>query len=192
MAQVNGHSYVDLEALARVVGGTLTYRNGRAVLTVPGLAADAAPAAVQPAPTAATAEQPAQRPVLTRDFVTAGVQAVSQMREWRTTLAHAVANNQPVTTDLLGPFQRQSETQVALAAAAARTDPDRSAATLLQNELANLRTLSSNYISTHDTITNIRTDALDTDPLHAKVVSCLQALAGMQAGGSFQDVSTCH
>ena len=222
VVQVAGRSYVDIEALARVTGGTLGFQGSRIVLTLPPPAGTAvpiagpgavvvapvassstnagaapagsglAPALTQAAAAAATAGAGGGRTVLSREFVTAEVSAVSQMREWRVTLVHAVQNNQPVSDDLLSPLRRAAETQVSLAAAAARSDADRSAATLLQNQLTNLRTLSSNYIGVHDTITAIRTDALDTDPLSTKVQNCMQGLAGMQAGGAFQDIATCH
>ena len=92
----------------------------------------------------------------------------------------------------MAPYRRNSEAQVALAAAAARNSADRNAATLLQNEVNSMRTLSGNYVSLHDSNTNIRTDALDTDALSVKVTSCLQNLAGMAVGSPFQDIPSCH
>lgn len=185
VVQVNGRSYVDVESLARLTNGTLGFQGTRIVLNLrPQTSAAAAPPVANPATTG--------RPGLSREFITAGVGALSSIREWRAALAYAVQHNQPVTDELTSSYRRNSEAQVAVAAAAARNDQDRSAATLLQNELANMRTLSANYQSTHDSYTNIRTDAIDNDPLNAKVMSCMGALAGMGAGGQFQDVTSCH
>lgn len=184
VVQVNGRSYVEVESLARITGGTLGFQGSRIVLNLRPSAQNGA--ATTPASAAAS------RPGLSREFVTASVGASSVLREWHAALAYAVQHNQPVSDELASPYRRNAEAQVAVAVAAARNEPDRSAAALLQNELANMRTLSANYQSTHDSITNIRTDALDNDPLNVKVMNCLGALAGMGTGGQFQDVSSCH
>ena len=196
VVQVNGHSYVDVQALAQMTGATLRFQGRRIIMAIPGQAQPSgsgqtlsAPPSQQAAPAQAASASAAG---FSREFVTSAVGAVSSMREWRVTLAGSVQRNQPIADDLLSPYRRNSETQVALAAAAAHSAADRNAATLLQNELSNLRTLSGNYIGLHDSNTNIRTDALDTDPLSVKVQNCMQGLAGMSVGSAFQDIATCH
>jgi len=184
IVQVNGRSYVEVESFARITNSTLGFQGTRIVLNLRPQSPATAP---QPAPPAASG-----RTGLSREFVTAAVSALSVIREWRVSLAYAVQHNQPVSDEMTSPYRRNAEAQVAIAVAAARNEPDRSAAALLQNQLGNMRTLSANYQATHDSITNIRNDALDNDPLNAKVVNCMGALAGMGSGGQFQDVPTCH
>ncbi len=191
VVQVNGHSYVDVQALAQMTGATMQFQGRRIVMLFPNQTAPSGSAAGNSPPAQAT-QAPAAPAGLSREFVTSAVGAVSSMREWRVALVSSVQRNQPIADDLMSPYRRNSETQVALAAAAAHNSADRNAATLLQNELGNLRTLSGNYISLHDSNTNIRTDALDTDALSIKVQNCLQGLAGMSVGSTYQDIATCH
>ncbi len=194
VVQVNGHAYVEVQALAQITGATLRFQGRRIVMALPSqVPSPGSGQAVAPPTQQAAPPQVAASPAgLSRDFVTSAVGAVSSMREWRATLVGSVQRNQPIAEDLMAPYRRYSDTQVALAAAAAHNPADRSAATLLQNELSNLRTLSGNYISLHDSNTNIRTDALDTDPLSVRVLNCLQGLAGMGVGSQFLDIPTCH
>ncbi len=191
VVQAGGRSYVDVEALARITGATLAFQGTQVILTLPNAAPQTAPAAVA-APAAAAPAASRGSSTLSREFVTSAVQAVSAMRDWRVALQSAVQRNQPVSDDLTSPLRRSCETQVSLAAASARTDADHSTTPLLQSQLANLRVLSSNYVGVHDSITNIRTDAVDNDPLNTKVQACMQALASLQAGAAFQDVTACH
>ncbi len=165
-------------------------QGGRLALTLPGQTAAVAPApATQPA-SADTAQTAASG--FSRDFVSATVVVVNAIREWRATLLNAVRNNFPVTDDLTATSRRNCEAQVALALAAAHNPQDRSAGALLQNEVANLRTLNATLISAHDSVANIRNDAMDTDPLSLKTQTCLGALGGISVGGQFQDVASCH
>ena len=197
--QVNGRSYVDVEALAQMTGATVRFQGRRIVMTLSGGGPSAGTGSAAQSPSAATSQNSGAQitPVqehggLSREFVTAGVGALTSMREWRAALVSAVQHNQPVSDDLLAPYRRNTEAQVAVAAAAARNSPDRSAATLLQNELNSMRTLSVNFVALHDSNTNIRTDAMDTDALSVKVANCMSNLAGMSTGAAFQDIASCH
>src|SRR6267143_1105123 len=91
--QIDGRSYVDIEALAQVTNGVVTIERHRIVLTIPvsdsGATASAAPADAPPAdaaPASAPAANapPAQPPPgLSRGFASAAIAALAEMREMR-------------------------------------------------------------------------------------------------------------
>src|SRR5467141_3884124 len=76
--QIDGRSYVDIETLAQVTNGVVTIERHRIVLTIPasdsGATASAAPANAPPA-------QPPQG--LSRDFASAAIAELAEMREMR-------------------------------------------------------------------------------------------------------------
>jgi hypothetical protein len=183
---VNGRSYVDVEAITRLLDGSLRFQGTRVVLTLP--SQQAAVPASAPAPVPVVTASPG----LSRDFVSTGVGAVSVMREWHAALAFAIGHDQPVTEDLLAPYERRAQAQVQLAFAAARTDDDRAAGTLYSNLLGSLQALSNSYVSTHDQIRNIRTDALDNDTANTAAVQCLATLGSLNPGMRADEISACH
>lgn len=66
--QVDGRNYVEVESIARLTNSSISFNGNQIVLTVPG-------AAAAPPPSAAPATG------FSKDFVTAGMEAVAQMRE---------------------------------------------------------------------------------------------------------------
>jgi hypothetical protein len=69
--QLNGKSYVDIETLARLTGGTLLFKSNQTILTVP----------------ISDRDLPASMPHVTvgvsRAFTQAGIEEISVIREWR-------------------------------------------------------------------------------------------------------------
>src|SRR5438874_2728963 len=90
--QRNGHSYVEVQALARMTGATLGFQGSRIILTLP-----APPVAVAPV----VQQQPAPAPPkedkgYSREFLRAGVEQMTVVREWRSAIENAVRTNNPV------------------------------------------------------------------------------------------------
>ena len=110
--QINGRSYADLEALARAVHGSLAFSGNQIALTL-------SSSAVSP-PASPTA------PGLSRDFLKAGIEAMSNVREWHSALANAIRNQYPIGESWLAAFRDQAATSLRLASVAASTDSDRS------------------------------------------------------------------
>src|SRR5580704_15011888 len=74
--EIDGHSYIDIESLARVTNGTITIEPNRIVLTIP----TASSAVV----TAAAAPEVIQASLgISRDFARAAISELAEMREWR-------------------------------------------------------------------------------------------------------------
>lgn len=182
--QAGGRSYVDIEALARLTSGSLSFNGNQVILTLPGTARAARPATPPAKPPAPAG--------LSRDFMKAGIEAMAEIREWRSALEGAVRYGFPPGDSWLSRYRGSAATSVTLASAAATTDDDRKTFQLLDNEFNNMQKLSDKMLSTRKSMTYIAPDALQSDPLDQKILACGQALASMAAAGQFQDAASCH
>jgi hypothetical protein len=182
--QINGRSYVDVEALARLTNSSLGFKGNQITLTLPGSAASAPAAA--PAPS-----QPAS-PGFSKDFLKAGIEEMSVIREWRAALINAVQNGYPMTDEFVAGYRAQAATNLRLASVAASTDPDQNAFQLVSNEFGNMQKLSNKILAARKNMNYISPDALKDDPLDQKILNCARSLASMAASGQFQDDGSCH
>jgi hypothetical protein len=184
VVQMNGHSYVDLEALARVANGSLSYNGNQITLTLPG-------AGGAPAPVASSANLAANS-AFSKGFMRAGIEEMTVIREWRTALANAIQNQFPISDDWLSNYRSQATTAHRLAFVAISTDSDRSAYQLLSTEFENMKSLSNKYVAIRQSMNFIEPDALASDPLNQKILDCGHSLAAMAANGQFQDDGSCQ
>ena len=108
--QVNSRSYVDVEALARFIGGSVAFKGSEITLTLP---------SSSPSTSAETdgASRPAS-PAFSREFMKAGIEEMSVIREWRSALVNAVQNGYPVTDVFVAGYQGQASTSLRLASVA--------------------------------------------------------------------------
>jgi hypothetical protein len=189
VVQMNGRSYVDLETLARVANGSLSFSGNQITLTLPS-SANAPPAA--PASTSATSAPAPANPGFSKAFLKAGIEAMSLVREWHSALANAIQNGFPLAESWLSGYRIQAQAGLRLASVAASTDSDQSAAQLLTNEFENMKTLSSNYVAARQSLDYIAPDALANDALNQKIVNCGHSLAAMAASGQFADDGSCQ
>jgi hypothetical protein len=189
MIQVNGRPYIDLEALASAVNGSLNFGGSHVALSLPfgpattGSAATAAKPVSEPAPVS--------NPGFSRGFLNAGIEEAATLREWHTALASAVQNGYSVTDNLLAPYSAQATTNLRLASAAVSTDSDRSAYQLLSNEFQNMMKLANKYVAQRAKMTFIPPDALQNDNLNQRFVTCGHSLGAMAASGQFVDDGSC-
>src|ERR1700689_467409 len=135
LIQVNGKSYVEIETLARLTGGTLSFKAGQTILTLP-------------PPNSDQAITPPAKRGFSRAFTEAGIEEMGVIREWRIAIVNAVQSNSPLSEDWISAQHRLAEKNLALASAAASTDDDRSAYPLLSAEFNNMQTLSDQYVAT--------------------------------------------
>jgi len=183
--QVNGRSYVDLEALARVSNASLSFAGNQIVLSLSGASASA-PAT----PVAAPAQ--ASNPGFSKSFLNAGIEEAATLREWHTALASAIQNGYPVTSDALLPYRAQATTNLRLVSTAVSTDSDRKAYQLLSNEFQNMVKLTDKYLAARANLTYISPDALQNDSLNQRFVACGHSLGAMAASGQFVDDGSCN
>jgi hypothetical protein len=180
--RINGKSYVDIDSLARVTHGSIHFQGSQIVLTLPSSAS----------PAAATSAQPIKIPQLSGGFLSAEIEALTALREWRASLVYAIQNNYPVTDSWVGGLRRTADAKLQLAIAAATTDPDQKAIDLLRNEFASMQQMSDQFLAMHAKVNNIAPDSFDNNPLDQKILGCARALASMAATKQFQDEPSCH
>jgi hypothetical protein len=185
--QMNGRSFVDLEALARIANGTLGFRGEEIVLNLPAAAASA------PAKAPSISQQ--SNSAFSKEFMTAGIETMSVIREWRSALANAIQNGYPVSANWVESYRGRAAQNLRLASVAASTDADQQALQLLTNELDNMQRWSDKILKARkdmDAAKYMSPDALDNDPLFQKILNCAHSLAAMSASGQFQDDGSCH
>jgi len=180
LLQVNGKSYVEVEALARLTGGTLSFKDNRAILTL------------HPSNATEQASTPAAKAGFSRAFTEAGIEEMGVIREWRIAVVNAVQSNSPLSEDWLSAQHRLAEKNLSLASAAASTDDDRSAYPLLSAELNNMQTLSDQYVATRKAASFISPDTFHSTPLEDQILVCAQNFVSMTANHGFQDQPSCH
>jgi hypothetical protein len=189
VVQINGHSYVDIEALARITNGSISYQGNQITLTLPN--GGGGPPSVGSAPASAPANPPANTG-FSKDFITAGIEYMSQIREWRNTLANAIANGFPLSDELFQPYRDEAATSLRLAKLAASTDADRNAAQLIGSEFENMRNLTNKYLAKRANLDFIAPDALKNDSMNQQILACARSLAAMASANQFTDDGTCH
>jgi hypothetical protein len=188
VVQLQGRGLVDLQDLARITNGSLSFERDRVILTLPGCEVP------QPA------GDNAGKSGFSRGFRRAAIEAMASIREWGGTLRVIVQNGLPVGNSMAGQtitaFQGRAVDSLALASAAASTDSDYRGLELLRNEFNNLQAWNDSFVQARSAMSatnlTISENALQNDPEVQKMVHCGQFLAQMFAGGSFQDDAACH
>jgi hypothetical protein len=185
LLQLNGKSYVEVETLARLTKGTLSFKDNRTILTL--ALSDLEVGVLQ-----AKAPQSQARAGLSRVFIQAGIEEMSSIREWRLGIVSAVQTNIPVSEAWLSAQHRQVEKNLALASSAVSTDDDRSAYPLLSAEFNNMQKLSDLYLSLRTRSTAMSPDKFDSTPLEEQILNCARGFLAMMESREFLDQPTCH
>jgi hypothetical protein len=175
--RLRGKSYVELEALARLTHGSLSFNGNQVTLTMPGSGA-----------TTVTGE----KSEFSKEFLRAGIEEMGMIREWRIVLTNAVQNGIPIGDDWMSIYREPVLRNLRLASVAASTDADRSVYQLLSNEYENMKKLSDRFVAAHTAQNYMPPDSLKSDPLNEQILSCARSLAAMVASGQFVDDGSCH
>jgi len=183
-----GRVFVDLEELARITKGSLSFGEDRIILSLaPSLASE---------PTRDTAEKSGFSPA----FIKAAIEAMAAIREWGGMLQVIVENGYPVGKAMAGntirAYQGRAADGVALASAAASTDDDHRGLELLRNEFNSVQAWAENFVDARNSLRaadlSTSENPLKDDQDAQKIIRCGQFLAQMFAGGTFQDDAACH
>jgi hypothetical protein len=180
VVRMQGKSYVELEALARLTHGALSFNGNQVTLTLGASGANTA--------TTVTGE----KSEFSKEFLRAAIEEMAMIREWRIALTNAVQNGFPIGDDWMAIYREPALRNLRLAAVAASTDPDRSAYQLLSNEFDNMKKLSDRFVAAHTAQTYMPPDSLKGDPLDQQILNCARSLAAMAAGGKFVDDGACR
>jgi hypothetical protein len=184
--QIDGRSYVDIQTLAEVTNGVVTIERHRIVLTIPASDSRATPGA---APTGAAPVR------LSRDFASAAVAALAEMREMRGAIRAMITYGLAVSDTWAQEDQGRVMTGVRQAEVAATTEDDLHALQLLENEADKLASWADSVFAARQTLNGAKTvdpNALQNDPALAKIRSCGQFLNAMLVSGAFADDPSCH
>jgi hypothetical protein len=184
--QVNGKNYVNVEALARVTNGSMSFNGNQIVLTLAAAGSGGGAAASQQAASAAS-----QNAGFSKEFLTAAIEEMSTVREWHSALASAIANGFPVTGELVAPYQAQAATNLRLMQAAVSTQSDQGAAQLISNAYQKMKQLSDKYVAKRANLDFVGPNALKNDPLDQSLIACGMSLRSMAGSGQFVDDGTC-
>jgi hypothetical protein len=176
--EMDGHSFVEIEALARLTNASLTSNGNRIVLTLPGSSSDAQP--------------PATSTGFTKEFLRAAIEQMSAVREWRSTLTNAIQRGFPVTGDWMTGLSNEAQYHLKFVTVAASSEDDRKALELLKNEFNNMKKLSDRFVEANKSRIYVPPNALDNDPLDQKILKCAQSLSAMAANNQFVDEGFCH
>jgi len=179
VVQVQGHNYVDIEGLARLTNGTISFKGSQILLSLPTVA-----------PTGSTA--PAQPAGLSKDFLTAGIEAMASIREWHSALRTAVERSVPLATGWMDNYQSQAQNSLNLATVAISTDSDKAAFAVITEVFNNMKALTDKYVQLNKSLTYFAPDSLQSDPLDQKIVTCGHSLATMASARQFYDDGSCR
>jgi hypothetical protein len=183
--QINGRSYVDIEALALATNGAVTVEPNRVVLTIP---AQDASAARDAAPVQATQG-------LSKDFASAAIAELAEMREWRGVIGTMVTYGLAVSGTWAQDYRERVDAGLRQTTLAASTDADRSALQLLKSESASLAGWASDVLAARKALDGAKTMdpvAQQNDPVLAEITSCGRFLNAMLVSGAFSNDGSCH
>lgn len=183
-----GRVFVDVEELARITKGSLSYEEDRIILRL--TPSDASE------PTRDVAEKSRFSPA----FIRAAIEAMASIREWGGMLQVIVENGYPVGKAMAGntirAYQGRAADRLALASAAASTDDDHRGIELLRNEFNSVQTWAERFLDARNSLNaadlSTSENPLKDDEDAQKIIRCGQFLAQMFADGSFEDDAACH
>jgi hypothetical protein len=184
VVEMNGRTYVEVEGLARLANGSLTFRGTQIVLTLP---AQDSHSQIHTSDVNRSSGSE-----FSKDFLEAGIEEMGAIREWRTALMSAVRQGTPVTEDWVGTFRNRAQQSLRLVSISATTDSDREALQLLTNEFNNMNQLSERFLAANRSLAYMPTNSLDNDPLNERILACAHSLAAMAGSGQFLDDGSCH
>jgi hypothetical protein len=178
--QFNGRSYVDIETLAQITNGSVTFEPNQIVLTIPNSNSDAT--------------SPQTTRGLSKDFSSAAIAAVADMKEWKGALGTMATFGLAVDGTWAQAYHDRVETSLAQASVAASTNSDHNALQLLSNQFANLSKWASDVVAERQVLNGARAvnpNALPNDPVLVKFSNCGKFLSTMLVSGIFVDNSSC-
>jgi len=183
--QFRGKSYVEVDALAQLASGSVSFNGAQVTLAIP------AGGENQSGAEASNPNQ-AQKAGLSKEFLRTAIGELSAIRDWRAALENAIANQIPLSQIPLSQYQGQASTDLRLLQVAASTDDDHSAVGLFANEYEKMKQLNDNYASQTASLTYIPPNSLSNDQLNQSVIACRQSLEAITSSGQFVDNGACN
>jgi len=186
--RAEGRMLVDIGELAAITNGSITFKGGDMVLTMPGCA------------DSQRAEADGGKALLSRPFMRTAIEAMASIREWGGILQATVQDRYPVANAMTGntiiAYESRAADAVGLAAASASTDSDYRGLELLQNEFNNVKAWTDKFLRARKSLTaqymTLSDSPFQDDEQAQKIMQCGQFLEQMFPSGSFRDDAACH
>jgi hypothetical protein len=186
--EIEGHTYVELEALARATNGVVTIEPTRVLLSIPVVAPNAA------VTTATASTVPAGRGLST-EFKRAAIAELAEMREWRGAVGAMITYGLAAGSATAQDYHSICEEGLSQASVVATNDSDRSALQLLKAEYDNLSAWAAQVMADRKALNASRTtdpNSMANDPALTKITACGRFLNSMIVNGVYGDDSSCH
>jgi len=178
--QVDGHSYRGIETLAQITNGSVEFEPYQIVLIIPNSNFDA--------------NSPQARPALSKDFASAAIATLAEMKEWKGVLGTIVTFGLAVDGSWAQVYHERVQTSLEQATVAASTNSDHNALELLSAQFSNLAKWESAVVTerqSHNGSRTVAPNSLQNDPVLTKFSNCGRFLTTMLASGIFTDNPSC-
>jgi hypothetical protein len=185
--EFDGHTYIEIEALARATNGTVTIEPNRVLLTMP--------VGSSAATVAASAQAVQPPPGLSTEFKRAAISELAEMREWRGAVGAMITYGLAAGSATAQDYHAICEEGLNQATVVATTDADHSALRLLRNEFDNLSAWANQILTERKSLNAARTidpNSMQNDAALTKINNCGRFLNTMIVSGAFNDDSSCH
>ena len=179
--QVDGHSYIDIETLAQITNGSVKFEPNQIVLIIPNSNFDS--------------NSPQATPALSKDFASAAIATLAEMKEWKGVLGTMVTFGLAVDGSWAQIYHERVQTSMQQATVAASTNADHNALQLLSIQFANLAKWESTLVAerqNHNGERTVAPNSLQDDPVLTKFSSCGRFLTTMLGSGIFSDNPSCN
>jgi hypothetical protein len=177
--QVNGRSYVDLEALARVTNASVSLHENRVVVRLP----------------EAAASEAAQAPdKLSKEFARAAIMHLAKARAWKEVVMLGIQLGVPAGS-WSGDYRSQTQQTLMLAGVAVSTPGDRKTMDLLQRQFAHLQQWDNDISNTRAAMIanqSVDPNALENDSRLAGISACQDFLSTVIVGGTYAEDVSCR
>ena len=191
--EIDGHTYIEIEALARVTNGVVTIEPTRVLLSIPA-AANSAVAGTAAAPAnAATTARPAVG--LSVEFKRAAISELSEMREWRGAIGAMITYGLAAGSATAQDYHAICESGLSQATVVAVTNDDLNAVQLLKDEFDTLTAWAAQVVADRKALNGARTidpNSMANDPVLTKITACGRFLNSMIVSGAYADDASCH
>ena len=185
--EIDGHTYIEIEALARATNGTVTIEPNRILLTMP--------VGTSAATVNASASPPQPPPGLSTEFKRAAISELAEMREWRGAVGAMITYGLAAGSATAQDYHAICEEGLNQASVVAASDADHSALRLLRNEFDNLSAWANQILTERKSLNAARTidpNSMQNDVALTKITNCGRFLNTMIVSGAFNDDSSCH
>lgn len=199
---VDGTPFVNLRTLVEIGNGNVAFNGTTIVLTFGGASADpqSSRSATAPAPNVSpTPQPPPEQPpsnALSGEFMTAAIQEVAILKEWRSYMAYGITKAVPGDGSRMVLNQNRATEGLRLAQVAISTEADRNAFELLRTDFENVnhwyKTLVEGRKKMSTANYSMAEDPLKNDREYQKIVACSDFLGTMLPSGTFSDDGSCR